>query len=296
MSRISLKDRSEMIGKREVRLVVAGSVFISVCYDWGFFFALGTSFAQAPTTIADHLQSWLVWLPRASVIVLALLASEFFLRRMEHGKSNEEIIASSKNPAAVRIFRNGPYVFTLVFCIIIVVRSIAVGEPFPLSILLTAFCAVYVWLNLAIWIFRHPTVKERSSVALRQLFAFVPPVILIAFAWGMEDAYPATPHQYATHRMHMPGTEAIAQETSEEVELLRVFEEWALVRDRNRGIIWIGLDRVGEFEQLTERKPFRGVLCHLGIFCPAAGASADHPVDELPEMHIPQVPKAGAAG
>ena len=282
-----------MIGKREVRLVVAGSVVISVCYDWGFFFALGTSFAQAPTTIADHLQSWLVWLPRASVIVLVLLASEFVLRHTEHGKSEEEIIETSDNPAALRKFWKGSYVFTLMVCITSVLIWIAVGESLLFAVPATALAVIWIW--FANLIFGRPIVRARSSVVLRELFTIVPPVIFVALGWGMDSARPADPHQYATHRMHMPGTEAIAQETSEEVELLRVFEEWVLVRDRNRGIIWIDLDRVGEFEQLTERKPFRGLLCLFGIFCPGDGVADKHPVDELPEMHIPEVPKTGAA-
>ena len=282
-----------MIGKREVNLVIGTSVIFSFFHDWGFFFALGISFAQAPTTIADHLQSWLVWLPRVSVVVLILLAIEFFLRRMEHGMSEEEIIASSDNPAALRKFRNRPYVFTLMICIISFLIWIAVGEPSPISSATVALAVI--WIGFANWIFGHPTVRARSSIVLRKLFTIVPPVVLFALGWGMDSARQAAPYQYATHRMHMPGTGAIAQATSEEVELLRVFEEWALIRDRNRGIIWIDLDRIGELEQLTERKPFRGLLCLFGIFCPGDGVADKHPVDELPEMYIPEVPKAGVA-
>ena len=39
------------------------SVIVSFVYDWGFFAALGISFADAPTTISDHIRSWLVRLP-----------------------------------------------------------------------------------------------------------------------------------------------------------------------------------------------------------------------------------------
>ena len=90
-----------MIGKREVRLVAVGSVFISIFHDWGFFFVLGASFAQAPTTIADHLQSWLVWLPGAAIAALLFPIVDFPMRR-----------ASSDNPAAKRKFRNGASVLS----------------------------------------------------------------------------------------------------------------------------------------------------------------------------------------
>lgn len=37
------------------------SLVVSVAFDWGFFSALGIKFAHAPTTLSDHLSSWLVW-------------------------------------------------------------------------------------------------------------------------------------------------------------------------------------------------------------------------------------------
>jgi len=47
------------------------SLVVSVAYDWGFFLALGTNFAQAPTTLSDHLSSWLVWATRYAPVAVA---------------------------------------------------------------------------------------------------------------------------------------------------------------------------------------------------------------------------------
>ena len=54
-----------------VGVIASLSVIVSFIYDWGFFWALGISFSQAPTTITDHVQSWIIWLPR--VIVIGIL-------------------------------------------------------------------------------------------------------------------------------------------------------------------------------------------------------------------------------
>ena len=53
-----------------ISCLVAGSVVISIFYDWVFFNALGISLLDAPTTLTDYLETWLLWLPFAVLITL----------------------------------------------------------------------------------------------------------------------------------------------------------------------------------------------------------------------------------
>ena len=65
---------------------------LSVVYDYGFFYILGTGFSEMPTTISDHLRSSLTWIPETIIVILAVVAIEMFNRRIEQGKTEEEII------------------------------------------------------------------------------------------------------------------------------------------------------------------------------------------------------------
>ena len=40
-------------------VVASFSLAMSFAYDWGFFSGVGVSFADAPTTLSDHLHTWL---------------------------------------------------------------------------------------------------------------------------------------------------------------------------------------------------------------------------------------------
>lgn len=93
-----------------------GSVLlaISVFYDYSFLLALGLTFADVPTTVADHVRSAIVWAP--SVIVLGgggfLLG--WWTHYLEGGKSEAEIVAGSRHPVFVARFRkSGHYAYLL---------------------------------------------------------------------------------------------------------------------------------------------------------------------------------------
>ena len=87
---------------------------LSVVYDYGFFYILGTGFSEMPTTISDHLRSSLTWIPETIIVILAVVAIEMFNRRIEQGKTEEEIIQSSKEPKLLALWLD-PLINTILF-------------------------------------------------------------------------------------------------------------------------------------------------------------------------------------
>ena len=94
-----------------VGVIASLSVIVSFIYDWGFFWALGISFSQAPTTITDHVQSWIIWLPRVIVIGILLLAYDLLFARVERGLTEAEIISTSRNTRIKNIITKSSNIF-----------------------------------------------------------------------------------------------------------------------------------------------------------------------------------------
>ena len=238
------------------------SVVVSFVHDWGFFSALGVSFAQAPTTISDHVQSWLVWLPKVTVVIIILLALEFLTRRIERGMSENEIVGSSQNPSLTRKFRNSPYIFVGFMGPSIVILWLFLGEKFYSKHTLSVG-VIITWFVFAKWVFNHPTVRARHSDSAVLSFYWIPPLILLVFSWGQLSAEFGDLKQHASHRIYMNNAESATTVKSAEIDIVRIFDDWILVRAENKKIVWIRLDQISQLELLEEDRPFPGLVCIL---------------------------------
>ena len=92
------------------------SILISVTYDWGFFFSLGLSYARSPTTIVDHVQSWLYWLPLfvvsgVGVILAHLTPTDERLRGLDKSSSREAL----ENARVILIRRKDLLIWSMIF-------------------------------------------------------------------------------------------------------------------------------------------------------------------------------------
>ena len=230
------------------------SVIVSFVYDWGFFAALGISFADAPTTISDHIQSWLVWLPMAVTAALVTLAMELLNRRVEGGMTEDEIIVSSS--PWVRRFRNSPYYFVALMGPLVVVLWVLFGEIYFAS--LTVGLPI-CWFIFSRWVFGHPTVSERHSQLFRLFVHWVPAVVVWVFFLGINST--EDPTIYTIH--------ADNASSGRQVELLRSFEKWLLVREEDKTIAWIPITVVDRMQVIKTPQPFPGLVCMFSKrWCP----------------------------
>ena len=241
-----------------VGIIASLSVIVSFIYDWGFFSTLGISFSQAPTTITDHVQTWLIWLPGVIVMVIFVLARELFLIRVERGMTEEELIAASRHPRRTKIIRAIPIYLIVQMCIAIVILWLLFGELLFTSALISlAVC----WVAFMGWVFGHSLVNNRLSYLMKLFSFFAPPLVFVVFSLGASSAGITRAEPPMSHRLVIDG-KAGAREIVE-IELLRAFEKWLLVRDENKQLSWVRLDEVKRMEPLKGPNPFKGLACAI---------------------------------
>lgn len=252
----------EHIGK--ITAVVASfSVVISVFYDWGFLFALDISFAGAPTTISDHVRSWLVWMPKVVTAVLFLLVVELLLRRLEGGKTEEEIVKSSTDPTWTEKFRRSPYKAMEVFGVLIVASWLLFGNMFLDGLFVGIIICWFLFMG---WVFGHPVVRDRHPEPFRLFVFWGPPLMLWFFFVGFNAAKSATTSSSMLHRLQMIAHGA--DSGPQEAHILRSFEKWLLIQEKDKQIVWVRFDDVRRIEKLTPQSPFRGLICEVfGKLC-----------------------------
>ena len=162
-------------------VIASISILISFIHDWGLYYELGISFAQAPTSISDHVQGWLVWLPSVVAVTFVLLAFEMLSRRIEEGKSETEIINSSSNPSKTKKFRSMPWNVIGVIGLFLLVSWILLGNYSANSFYLgTSIC----WVLFSRWVFGHPKVSARHSRMFKFCFVIFPVVFITVFSHG----------------------------------------------------------------------------------------------------------------
>ena len=232
------------------------SVIVSFIYDWGFFSTLGIDFAQAPTTISDHLRSWVVWLPFVITPVFLLLAHELLVSRLERGLTEEEIIESSRNPARVRRFRVGPKKAISIMALLLTLLWILFGEMFSHA---RAFAFPITWAIFAQWVFRHPRLDADYSSAIKNILTYIPAAFFFVFFLGASIAEAEMSHSSASHRIELATTAQGERKT--DVRLLRSFQDWILLRDENGKVTWVHLNDVTRIQMLKESEMFKGFAC-----------------------------------
>ncbi len=247
--------------------VVAIGAIASVVYDWGFFVALRISFEEAPTTLTDHIHSWLIWLPLATIAILFIVAQEFFLRRVERGMTEEEIVMSSPWPHMTRIIRNSPHVFISWLAIFCVVAWLLFGPRFVPFVGL-CFGLMIAWFIFSTWVFSYPTIRERHSNTFAMLFRLIPPFLILMFTWG---------HIAATNKISSENTNYLVSINSvngsstknTEINLIRAFDDWILIGTEDKQVAWLRLRDVTKLERIEENGQFQGIVCIFSdTLCP----------------------------
>lgn len=163
----------EVLG-RLAGLVTAVLLILSTAYDFSFLYALGLTFEEVPSSLADHVRSAIVWAPRALLYIALLVMYEMFMRRVEGGLSEEEIVAKSPAPRFFRVFRSSPKVL---FGVLIVV---AVSSDFFLRASDHSFflVALVTWGLLASSVVAHPRLGAKFTSTSGRFFVVVPIVII----------------------------------------------------------------------------------------------------------------------
>jgi hypothetical protein len=158
------------ISGRALTLAAALLLVLSTAYDYSYLLALGLSFGDVPTSLADHVRSALVWAPKAAVYVLVIAVYEMSMSRLERGQTEDELILQSQYPRFTRWFRRSPqYLFGILVTIIVVPETLYTTSSRGLYLV-----ALVAWGTLSLWVVNHERFRPRFNETNRRLFVIVP--------------------------------------------------------------------------------------------------------------------------
>jgi hypothetical protein len=247
-----------------VAVTVAVGFVLSVIYDWGFITALGITFSFLPSSTADHFRSGLIWLPPLLAILTAYVAIEFQFRRVEHGLTEEEIIAASKNPTRLRRFRQGPAKVLFWIAPLGLLNYLLIGDAAASGLPLALSLA---WVAFAEWTYSPPLVKQRRPAWLQACFTFLPVIGIVAYFSGYNAALDAANRKPV--EVTILGEESVQQTA----KMLRTFEKGVLVLTERGAVEFISWDQVHAIRNNAPYAPFRGIVCEWFNKCPERRAT-----------------------
>jgi hypothetical protein len=153
---------------------------LSTAYDFNFLYALGLSFQELPSTLADHVRSAIVWVPHALLYIGGFAVFELLTRRIEGGMSEEELIARSSTPRITKAFRKSPKVLFAILVPLIVGVDFLLGNSNEALFM----AAIVAWGVLAFSIANHPRLGSRFTSTTARLFIVVPLVVIWVSSLG----------------------------------------------------------------------------------------------------------------
>ena len=266
-------------------IVAAWSLVVSVAYDWGFFYAIGISFAHAPTTLSDHLSSWLVWatlyssLPLVYVIYMMIRLRAYVSAVREE---DEEIPSSFK-----LAFQRLRLAYRVLFWVVpaLCLSWLLVGLPrnpwgwLAISwIGLVGLIAVPILPNR---VTERARFLVRSTNFPRVLLTFVPASAFLFFGIGYGYPYRVQDDPMPRAYVRLETGDSAAGSVVEETYVLRSFANWLLVQDHDgTRVDWVRVDQVDRIEVSPDDR-FPGLLCGIfGLWC--SGDAGVNPTSVTP--------------
>ena len=218
------------------------SVLVSVTYDWGFFFALDMSYATAPTTIVDHVQSWLYWIPALIFPGIGFLFA--YLSPIENPVHH---LSKNSTPSeisdAVRLLKKRQIYLIctmILFSVILLVLSYArYNSIYPIG-----------WFGLIpFWFLWYGRFRTRFPVIIAEILIWFPPLLAFAFLSGSVHAkFSLGQQDQTTHRLVVVDNGEFQNEL--DVNIVRTFQHWFLVVENNDQMVWIPSVRIKRMDVL----------------------------------------------
>mgnify|MGYP001078839815 CR=1 FL=1 len=158
---------------------------ISITYDFGYLAYSGLSFSEVPTTISDHIRSSLAWIPPTIIMLFGMLAMELLNRRIEQGKTEEELIAASPTSRFTAWFRESPKYVLMAFALLVLISPF-LGVELPIEAWM--FGLIILWFMLHGFFFSHERILKRTSKEFYLASRWLPALIIFISFSGAAEA------------------------------------------------------------------------------------------------------------
>ena len=232
---------------------VAVALVFSIVYDWAMLRALGLELREVPTTINDHARSAVIWLPMVLVGFLGYVVIEGLTLRIERGLTEDEIVATSKNPRKTKRYRDLPYKLIPVAAAMIVLTLIALGERALNHGLVLALALL--WMAFAQWLNSTPLIAVRRPFALQLAIVFVPAAFLAFGLAGYVGGRSLLNRPDATHFVRLSNNE------DHDIIVGRTFDRVLIaVLPTQRKVVLIPWSEVESIQQIDEIEKWDGLL------------------------------------
>ncbi|HEY5706727.1 MAG TPA: hypothetical protein VIS96_14265 [Terrimicrobiaceae bacterium] len=170
-----LEETGKLIGVLGVALLI-----LSVAHDYFFLVALSLTFNEVATSISDHVRSAIVWLPKLVLFTFAMFVYEVLMRRVEGGRTEQELIETSPTPRFTKWFRfgaNAAFVLSVVFIVLTTTLLTA-----SLHLLFLGF--ILFWGFLSYSVVQHPHMGAGFTATGARVFIIVPLIVAYVGSFG----------------------------------------------------------------------------------------------------------------
>jgi hypothetical protein len=229
-----------------ISLLSVSVLVLSIVYDFGFLITLGTNFSEVPTTIADHLRSSLTWVPVVIIFFFGAYILELLNRRIEQGKTEEELIQESPTPKFTAWFRDSPK-YPIIGFSLFVPASAFFGVDLPLQAWL--FSILIIWFLLHNFFFHHPRIYNKTSKEVYLITRWLPAIFWFVVCSGAIAANKVKTGNSTDFTFKLEKTEVKAV-------LVRSYDKFYLLWDNTgKQVKFLSTAKVVSFASTQEKKP-----------------------------------------
>jgi hypothetical protein len=249
----SLLDSFEQAAKF-ASLIGGALLLLSVFYDFSFLAALHLHFSEVPTTISDHIRSAIV-----------------LMRRVEGGKTEDELIASSPNPKFTKNFRaSADALFPIIGLI-----SITIWLVFGSSYNGLYLVFIMLWGFLSSSVVSHARLGQPFNRLTARLFVIIPIAAAIVGSFGYGEGERLLAAKDANWEVTVADAD---KRTAYQVVGIRRFESVVIVVDMQKKILLYPAASIvsAKYKSLHEQGVLNGCRW-FGILC--AGGTTDSKTD-----------------
>ena len=229
-------------------------VVISAVYEYFYFKGLGVDLERSPLGTADFLRGWLVWSPILIPFILGNLFSQVLVIGAggSYAKSDTATTSRTLSPASVRL-ANRVYWGLSACGVLILGYCLFVGEKLQLGV---QSCVPAFTVAL---IAKIPTLglspdREKSTLTYLLVFAFVAYFSLYGFAQGTA----VLDEEFEVANID---SRQVTKVDGISYDVVRVFDQWTLARQRPKHYIWIHNQSEHSIEFKAGRKRYQGLRC-----------------------------------
>lgn len=241
-------------------MVAALLLVVSIFYDYSFLLAIGLSFDDIPSSLAEHVRSAILWAPKLLLTALFYFIIEMFLRRVEGGRSEEELIASSPNPRFTRAYRNSADKLPVIWA----VGATLLGAAFSPDWQWLYLGFMLVWGTLSLSVVMHPRMGTSFRGFRARLIVSAPIVLAFVGLFG---------YQAGLGLLHSgnPKWEVVVRDgsTTSQQRLwgIRRFGSFAIAVDQSRSVSILPNDSILSIKTVSQPKKQSCACAWFGVLC-----------------------------